>query len=261
MTKQANGVKGMAVVPAGTLPLDAPDLTEGVSLFERLLKDPAVDPEKMERFMAMQERINARAAESEFNAAMTAAQKQMRPVATDSDNPQTRSKYASYEALDRALRPIYTEHNFALSFNTDEAPGPETVRVLCKVTHAGGHAERYRLDMPSDGKGAKGGDVMTKTHATGSAVTYGMRYLLKMIFNVAVGEGDDDGNSAAGKPAPKAPDGFDDWLTDMTATADEGSPALKIAWTASRKDYREYLTAQKPSLWTDLKAKAAKVAA
>src|SRR5690606_15862485 len=50
--------------------------------------------------------------------------------------------------------------------------------------------------MPADGKGAKGGDVMTKTHAAGSAMSYGQRYLLKLIFNVAIGENDDDGNSA-----------------------------------------------------------------
>jgi len=37
---------------------------------------------------------------------------------------------------------------------------------------------------------------MTKTHAAGSAMSYGMRYLLKGIFNVAVGEDDDDGNGA-----------------------------------------------------------------
>ena len=53
--------------------------------------------------------------------------------------------------------------------------------------------------MPSDGKGAKGGDVMTKTHAAGSAFTYGQRYLIKMIFNIAVGE-DDDGNRAGAGP-------------------------------------------------------------
>ncbi len=49
--------------------------------------------------------------------------------------------------------------------------------------------------MPADGKGAKGGDVMTKTHAAGSAFSYGQRYLLKLIFNVAIGD-DDDGNAA-----------------------------------------------------------------
>jgi hypothetical protein len=51
--------------------------------------------------------------------------------------------------------------------------------------------------MPVDGKGARGGDVMTKTHAMGSGVSYGMRYLLRMIFNLAI-DYDDDGNAAGG---------------------------------------------------------------
>jgi hypothetical protein len=75
------------------------------------------------------------------------------------------------------------------------------VCVTCHVSHRGGWGADYRIDMPADGKGAKGGDVMTKTHAVGSATQYGMRYLLKMIFNVAIGE-DDDGNAAAAA-APK----------------------------------------------------------
>jgi hypothetical protein len=69
------------------------------------------------------------------------------------------------------------------------------MRVLCDVSR-GGHVKTYQIDMPADGKGAKGGDVMTKTHAAGAAASYGMRYLLKMIFNVAVGEDDNDGNGA-----------------------------------------------------------------
>ena len=32
-----------------------------------------------------------------------------------------------------------------------------------------------------------------KTHAVGAGMSYGMRYLLKMIFNIAIGEDDDDG--------------------------------------------------------------------
>jgi hypothetical protein len=37
---------------------------------------------------------------------------------------------------------------------------------------------------------------MSRTHATASALSYGMRYLLRLIFNIAVGESDDDGNKA-----------------------------------------------------------------
>lgn len=67
--------------------------------------------------------------------------------------------------------------------------------MICDVCHNGGHVRQYRLLMPADGKGARGGDVMTRTHATGSAVSYGMRYQLRMIFNLAIDQ-DDDGNAA-----------------------------------------------------------------
>lgn len=233
---------------------------EPASMFERLLRDPSVDVEKFERMMALHERMEAKKAEAAFNAAMTAAQKAMRPVVADSYNPQTRSKYASYEALDLALRPVYTEHGFGLSFNTADSPRDEHVRVLCKATHAGGHSELYHVDMPADGKGAKGGDVMTRTHATGSALSYGQRYLLKLIFNVAVAE-DDDGNKAGGKPTPKVPDGFEDWWSDLTAAADNGIAALESAWKASRADLKAFVAKERRKEWNDLKGKAAKVSA
>lgn len=171
--------------------------TNTVSMFERLAKDPSVDVAKLEKLMELSERARAQQAKGAYAIAMAEAQAEIRPIAADANNPQTRSKYASYAALDRALRPVYTRHGFALSFGTGDTAKPEHVRVTCEVSHIGGHTSERHIDMPADGKGAKGGDVMTKTHATGSAASYGMRYLLKMIFNVAVGEDDDDGNSAA----------------------------------------------------------------
>jgi len=132
----------------------------------------------------------------EFNAAMAHAQAEMLPISADATNPQTHSKYASYSRLDSRLRPIYTAYGFGLSFST-EPVSAEEVRVICIVSHSRGYERKYGIDMPADGKGPKGNAVMTKTHATGSATSYGMRYLLKMIFNVAVGEFDDDGNKAS----------------------------------------------------------------
>ena len=173
------------------------DATALISVIERAVLNPEIDVEKMERLLAMKERIDARAAEAAFNAAMAEAQSEMGRVSADGTNPQTRSRYATYGNLDRHLRPIYSRHGFALSFGTDDAPLAEYVRVTCHVSHRAGHSRDYRCDMPADGKGAKGGDVMTKTHAAGSAMAYGMRYLLKLIFNVAVGEEDDDGNAAS----------------------------------------------------------------
>lgn len=169
-----------------------------ISMIERAARDPAVDMDKLERLVQMQERVSQRTAEQAFNDAMAAAQGEMRRVAVDSVNPQTRSKYASYGALDRAIRPVYTKHGFALSFGTAEGAPQDYLRVECHVSNSG-FTRKYQVDMPADGKGAKGGDVMTKTHAVGSAMSYGQRYLLKMIFNIAVGQ-DDDGNAASNDP-------------------------------------------------------------
>ena len=170
------------------------ETTSLLGVIERAAKDPSVDMDKMERLLQMHERITAKQAEAAFNYAMTKCQEAMRRVSADATNPQTHSKYASYGKLDSVLRPIYTSHGFSLTFSDGETIKPEHVRVVCLVRHIGGYKEVHWKDMPADGKGAKGGDVMTKTHAAGAAQQYGMRYLLKGIFNVAIGEDDNDGN-------------------------------------------------------------------
>lgn len=184
-----------AIVKKDDHPVSVAEPSTLLQIISRAASDPSVDIDKMERLMQMHERMVARDAEAAFNRAMKECQEEMRPISADATNPQTRSKYASYAQLDKHLRPIYTKHGFALSYDEGESPKQDHVRVLCYVSHVGGHSRTYHRDMPADGKGAKGGDVMTKTHAAGAAGSYGARYLLKGIFNVAVGEDDRDGNT------------------------------------------------------------------
>jgi hypothetical protein len=189
--------------PPAQLPATlAPEAATIFSIIERAARDQSVDIDKMERLISMQERMQAKAAELDFDNAMAEAQAAMKTVRKDANNPQTRSKYASFAALDKAIRPIYTKHGFSLSFSTADGAPADCVRIVCKVAHRGGHRERPHLDMPTDGKGAKGADVMTKTHAMGSGIMYGRRYLLNMIFNIATG--DDDGNAAGGYQGGRA---------------------------------------------------------
>ena len=146
----------------------------------------------IERLSALQERAMDRDAEMQFNEAMAAAQSEIGRIAPDQQaTGGARQKWASYAKLDKVLRPIYKKHGFSLSFNSGVSPLPDTVIVECFVSHRGGHTRKYSAPpMPSDGKGAKGGDVMTPTFATGAAMSYGARYLLKFIWNIAVGEDD-----------------------------------------------------------------------
>jgi len=184
----------------------------------------------IERLVALQERMQAKEAERQWDDAMNRCQNQMRIIGVNATNPQTRSKYATYDKLDRVLRPIYSAETFSLSFGTADCPLADHVRVTCRVSRSG-HSRDYQIDMPADGKGAKGGDVMTKTHATGAAASYGMRYLLKMIFNVAVGEDDDDGNSAG--PKASEPELLErlDWIRNCDTLEElQGSYTQSFKW-------------------------------
>lgn len=183
-------------LPAPQVPQPASETGAVLQIIERAARDPSVDIGKMRELLAMRNEIMAFEAKRDFQMAMTAAQIEMRPVLVNATNDQTKSKYVTFEALDGAIRPIYTRHGFALSFGTDSSPLADHIRITCQISHIGGHAENRHIDMPCDGKGAKGGDVMTKTHAVGAATSYGRRYLEAMIFNLTITK-DDDGNRAS----------------------------------------------------------------
>ncbi len=132
--------------------------------------------------------------------ALLECQKAVAHISKDASNPQTRSRYASLPRLDAALRPHYTENGFTVTFGTKPAVRENVVMVTLTLSHAAGYEREYEAEIPCDGLGAKGNRVMTTTHAVGSAMTYGRRYLLCMVFNIMTS--DDDGN-AAGTPVQK----------------------------------------------------------
>ncbi len=221
----------MAVATAAQVAILRPEpATESVALIqliERAAQNPQVDMDKMERLLLMHERLVAKSAETEFASALGRVQAKIGRISTDKDNPSTRSSYASYAAIDRVIRPLYSAEGFALSFDTAES-APETVKVIAYLSHPNGHTRTYSAVMPADGKGAKGNDVMTKTHAAGSAMRYGMRYLVNMIFNIAIGDDphDDDGNGAGVTTITAAQ------AADLLALADEVGldVARLLAW-------------------------------
>lgn len=183
---------------------EVPDEPEGqagalVTLIDRLARDPNVDVDKMERLLAMQERVFERRAEVAFNQAMARVQAEGVKVRRKSENKQTRSSYADLEALSDAMTPIAAREGFSLSYGTDQSPVEGWIRVTCDVAHVGGHKEHRFVDLPLDTVGI--GDKRNKTdlHGAGSALSYGRRYLKLLIFDVATT--DDDGNLAGGKVA------------------------------------------------------------
>lgn len=175
-------------------------VSESAAIFqiiERAARDPNVDIDKMQRLMEMREREMNRIAQQQFNEAMKAAQSEMPQVVRNATNDQTRSKYAKYETISEAIQPIIAKHGFSLSFNEGTTDKQNCIRILCDVMHEGGHTKQYHADIPLDAVGMKGNANKTATHAYGSTKSYGRRYLKMDIFDVAVKDEDDDGNSSS----------------------------------------------------------------
>lgn len=236
------------------------DLTM-LSMFDRFVTNPDISLDRLKELMEMHKEMQANIARADFMRAMSSAQGEMKAVLVDKENKQTNSKYASYAALDNVIRPVYSKFGFSVTFDTADCGKEDHVRIIAEVSNAG-HTKHHHVDMPCDGKGAKGGDVMTKTHAMKSAVTYGKSTLLQMIFNIAVTtdkiNDDDDGNAAGGGPALIDADQAATLNDKIVATNSSLKSFLDIAGAPSveeiRADRYEYLIKK-------LEAKAARDAA
>jgi hypothetical protein len=181
-----------------------------LSMIERAARDPSVDVSKMERMFEMRERVMKTSAEQAFNASFVAVRAAVGPVIKNKNNDQTRSKYADLFAIADVLDPIMTENGFAATFGTADCPLENHYRITGTLLHAQGHSKEYHVDVPVDGAGIKGQTNKTATHAFGSTMTYGRRYLKVAMFDISIT--DSDGNRhRQSAPAPHPPQGRGNW--------------------------------------------------
>lgn len=168
-----------------------------LSVIEKAIERGA-SAEQLDKLIALHERWHHQLRIEHYNTAMCACQADMPAVVKDATNTHTKSRYPKLESVIATTKPIYTKHGFSLSFETEESPLPNHMRVVCDVQHAGGHVKRHRMDISLDGTGSQGNrSAMNATQADGSTVSYGRRYIIFQIFNMAVAEEDNDGNTAA----------------------------------------------------------------
>lgn len=221
---------------------------EIVLMFERLATDPAVDVDKLERLMQMHERMLTHQARAAFNTAFAALQGEI--PAIEERGRTNNGTYATLEDIVDAIRPILQRHGFTLSHRT-EWPDQKTVRVVGILRHQQGHEVTSEFLSGADASGNK-----NSIQGLGSAVSYGRRYTTKDLLNIVTRDEDDDGRKSA---QVNAPDGYDDWLMDLAATADEGTAKLEDVWKQSDAGYKRHLLRTDSSGWENLKRKAAKV--
>jgi hypothetical protein len=165
------------------------------AMIERLVVNPAADLEKLERMLAMKERMDANQARISFAAAIALARAEIPPIIKDatvdftSQKGRTHYRHETLAGIAKAIDPILSKYGLSYRFRTDQAQGG--VKVTCVVSHAEGYSEETTLAGSPDSSGSK-----NSFQAVGSAVTYLQRYTLKAALGLSA-EIDDDAQSAA----------------------------------------------------------------
>lgn len=161
-------------------------------------RDPAVDVEKLERLLQMQERLEAKAAERAYCEALASVQANIPRVKKNGTielrkdgKVHGKVPFATWEDMDAVLRPHLIEYGLTLSFSSRQSQNGFVIVGI--VWHLRGHREEYEgPPLPSDT-----GPGRNALQAIGSTLSYSQRYIAGMIFNI-VREGEDDDGARAG---------------------------------------------------------------
>jgi hypothetical protein len=231
-----------------------------LALIERVALDPGADVEKLERMMAMYERLKAKEAELAYNAAKGRILKKLAGIKivknrsvlceVEKGKPQKGTyeafKYAPLEEIDKHLRPLLAEEDMDLSYSDEpwEAGG---ILVRGRLKHLpGGHYEDSFMPAPPDTTGGK-----SDVQAVGSTNSFLRRYVACNIFNIVVVGDDDDGTGGTIDEAQtktildllKQAKGGPKFLKYMKAQSVEDAGSLEAAVaTIAARDYRKAIS-------------------
>ena len=169
-------------------PTVEPEAATLLAVISRAAADPSCDLDKMERLMAMHERMLAHNAAAQFANALADMQSEL-PSIGERGDAAGRYKFALWEDINTAIKPILQKHGFALSFRIDTANGITVTGVL---SHRNGHREQTSITLPADGSGNK-----NAVQAVASSVSFGKRYTAGALLNLTSHGEDDDAYATA----------------------------------------------------------------
>lgn len=160
-----------------------------LSMIARAASDPNTDMDKMERLMAMHERMCAQQAKTAYSEALSQMQAELPSIGER--GKADRYMFALWEDINTAIKPFLQKHGFALSFRTDTA---DKVTVTGVLSHRAGHSEETTITLPADPSGNK-----NAVQAVASSVSYGKRYTAGALLNLTSHGEDDDAFGTSAK--------------------------------------------------------------
>lgn len=157
-----------------------------LNVIERMATNPEIDPDRIERFIALKERIDASAAKLSFSNAVAQAKAQIAETPIFKNRKGHNDKrYADFAAYAKVVDPVLAGLGLTYRFRTEQT---DRISVTCVLT-GHGHEEENTLAGPPDASGSK-----NAIQAIGSTLTYLQRYTLVQALGLAASD-DDDGDA------------------------------------------------------------------
>lgn len=170
-----------------------------ITIVDRLVANPELDLDRVERFLVMARELRAEQAEVSFNTDLALLQESMPKIDQTGYNTNTKSSYAKAADVMEPVRPILAKHGFSISFKTET--GKESVSVTAILRHCNGHKETNTVTLPIDT-----GPGRNTVQAIGSSLEYASRYAANKLLNITSrkDDGSDDDGNATSESAVKA---------------------------------------------------------
>jgi ERF superfamily len=190
-----------------TRPDSPPTISEGpgalLSAIVQMARDPSVDADKLEKLLAMQERMEARDAERQFNVALMrlpaihVKKNGMIDLTSKEDRAKSVQRkpvpFAKWEDMAAVIEPLLEPEGFRLSFDSAPRPGEGGGLIVTgTLLHRAGHSRSASMSLALDT-----GPGRNNLQAQGSTLSYGKRYTTEMLLNI-VRDGDDDDGKKGG---------------------------------------------------------------
>lgn len=167
-------------------------------LLMTMLRDPNITADKMAVVAAQRREMIEHEAKEAYQLHFAAMAAELQPVERDGmvelvrdGVSKGRYPFTTYEQMDKALRPLLTDHGFALQFWSSAAETKELVVVHGALIGWGWQREAVYPVPPDAGPGRNA------LQARGSAQTYAKRYITDLLCNVVRKGIDNDGRGAA----------------------------------------------------------------
>jgi ERF superfamily len=174
------------------------------SAIMRIVERTDIDPDRLEKFLDLQFKAEARQAATAFQQALAGFQGDCPIIVrtrkinfTSKSGNATKYNYSPLDEIIHVIKPILTKWGFSYTFDIKKTDDSQVHELLTKIYHSMGHSETFSYffnNLHDDQR-------MNLSQRAKSAITYAKRAALENALGIVTAEDDDDARRAIDNPA------------------------------------------------------------